>query len=164
LLIQKQFALPPKMLRSSLNGWLQQDRDTKTETAEDLKTVTEKAPDATQIQDMLFANKIVKHTRSNTIILAGNGQLFAGGTGQTSRIDAMKQAIEKARHFGFDVSRAVMASDAFFPFADSVEVAHHAGIKAVIQPGGSVRDQETIEFCNAHEMAMVFTGIRHFKH
>jgi phosphoribosylaminoimidazolecarboxamide formyltransferase/IMP cyclohydrolase len=164
LLRLNELAVPHKLIRTALNGFLVQDRDTHTDTREGLHAVTTTTPNARQIDDLIFANKIVKHTRSNTIVLAGGGQLFAAGTGQTSRIDAMKQAIDKALHFGFDLTNAVMASDAFFPFADSVEVAHHAGIKAVIQPGGSVRDQASIDFCNAHQMAMVFTGVRHFKH
>ena len=117
-----------------------------------------------QIDDLLFANKIVKHSKSNAIVLAKNKQLVASGIGQTSRVDALKQAIEKAHSFNFDLNGAVMASDAFFPFGDCVEIAHNAGITAVIQPGGSVRDNESVDFCNAHDMAMVMTGIRHFKH
>jgi phosphoribosylaminoimidazolecarboxamide formyltransferase/IMP cyclohydrolase len=116
------------------------------------------------VDDLLFANKLVKHSKSNAIVLAKGRQLLASGVGQTSRVDALKQAIAKAQSFGFDLKGAVMASDAFFPFADCVEIAHQAGIDAVIQPGGSIRDQETIDFCNAHAMAMVTTGIRHFKH
>ncbi len=131
----------------------------------DMKPVTAMVtPDASQLDDLVFANKIVKHTKSNAIVLAKNKQLLASGVGQTSRIDALRQSIEKARHFGFDLKGAVMASDAFFPFSDSVEIAGKAGITAVVQPGGSVRDQETIDYCNEHGMAMVFTGIRHFKH
>ncbi|HQH41518.1 MAG TPA: bifunctional phosphoribosylaminoimidazolecarboxamide formyltransferase/IMP cyclohydrolase PurH, partial [Bacteroidales bacterium] len=114
--------------------------------------------------DLLFANKLVKHTKSNAIVLAKNRQMLASGVGQTSRVDALRQAIAKANSFGFDLKGAVMASDAFFPFADSVEIAHEAGVMAVIQPGGSVRDKDSIDFCNAHGMAMVFTGYRHFKH
>ncbi len=113
---------------------------------------------------MLFANKIVKHSKSNAIVLAKNKQLIASGIGQTSRVDALRQAIEKAGSFNFDLKGAVMASDAFFPFADCVEIAHAAGIDAVIQPGGSVRDNDSIEYCNNNDMAMVTTGIRHFKH
>lgn len=164
IIIQKKFDLPGMIFRSALNGILNQDRDLLTETHDQLRIVTKNAPTNTQKEDLLFANKIAKHTRSNTIILAGKMQLYAGGTGQTSRIDAMKQAIEKARHFGFDLRQAVLASDAFFPFADSVEVAYQAGIRSVIQPGGSVRDQDSIDFCNQHGMNMIFTGIRHFKH
>ncbi len=113
---------------------------------------------------MLFANKIVKHSKSNAIVLAKNGQLYASGVGQTSRVDALKQAIEKAKSFNFDLNGAVMASDAFFPFADCVEIAHNAGIDAVIQPGGSIRDNESVDYCNANGIAMVTTGFRHFKH
>jgi len=147
-----------------LNGVLVQDRDKHIETREDLKCVTDKRPTDDQITDLLFANKLVKHTKSNAIVLAKNRQMLASGVGQTSRVDALRQAIAKANSFGFDLKGAVMASDAFFPFADSVEIAHEAGIMAVIQPGGSVRDKDSIDFCNAHGMAMVFTGYRHFKH
>ena len=134
------------------------------ETPDDLTSVTLKSPDNAQIQDMLFANKIVKHSKSNAIVLAKNNQLLASGVGQTSRVDALKQAIAKAQSFGFDLKGAVMASDAFFPFADCVEIAHEAGIDAVIQPGGSIRDNDSIAYCNEHDVAMVTTGIRHFKH
>jgi len=156
--------LPGKIIRTSLNGVIMQDRDTASESEEDLKTVTVTAPAKEQIADLLFANIIVKHTKSNAIVLAKNGQLLASGVGQTSRVDALKQAIDKAHAFGFNLEGSVMASDAFFPFADSVEIAHKAGITAVIQPGGSVRDQETIDYCNQNKVSMVFTGIRHFKH
>ena len=139
-------------------------QDKVTEREGDLKSVTSRSPGDTQIEDLLFANKIVKHTKSNTIVLAKNKQLVGSGTGQTSRVDALRQAIDKAKAFNLDLDGAVMASDAFFPFADSVEIADNAGIKAVIQPGGSIRDNDSISYCDAHDMAMVFTGIRHFKH
>jgi len=126
--------------------------------------VTIQKPDAAQISDLLFANKIVKHSRSNTIVLAKNNRLIAAGVGQTSRVDALNQAIEKAQRFGLSLEGAVMASDAFFPFPDCVDIADKAGIKAVIQPGGSVKDQDSIDRCNASAISMVFTGIRHFKH
>ena len=113
---------------------------------------------------MVFANKLVKHTKSNTIVLAKNNQLLASGTGQTSRVDALRQAIHKAQSFGFDLNGAVMASDAFFPFPDCVEIAKQAGITAVVQPGGSVKDQLSIDYCNENGLSMVFTGNRHFKH
>ena len=129
-----------------------------------MKPVTTKAPGPGELEDLVFANKIVKHSKSNAIVLAKNRQLCASGIGQTSRVDALKQAIEKARSFGFDLKGAVIASDAFFPFADCVEIAHKAGITAVVQPGGSVRDKESIDYCSSNGMAMVFTGIRHFKH
>jgi phosphoribosylaminoimidazolecarboxamide formyltransferase/IMP cyclohydrolase len=129
-----------------------------------MKVVTRTGATPEQLADLVFANKIVKHTKSNAIVLAKNQQLVASGVGQTSRVDALKQSIEKARHFEFDLNGAVMASDAFFPFADSVEIAYDAGVRAVVEPGGSVRDQDSIDFCDAHGMAMVFTGIRHFKH
>jgi len=156
--------LPVIQFRSLLNGVIVQDKDLVTETTDGLTPVTRVEPTLQQVQDLLFANKIVKHTKSNTIVLAYNKQLVGSGTGQTSRVDALKQAIEKACTFGLPLKGAVMASDAFFPFADSVEMADKAGIKAVIQPGGSVRDQESVDYCNEHDMAMVTTGIRHFKH
>lgn len=151
-------------VRSCLNGYLVQQHDNITDSPEHLNCVTTLSPTQAQINDLLFASKICKHTKSNTIILAKDNRLIAGGTGQTSRVDALKQAIEKAKEFGFSLQGAVMASDAFFPFPDCVEIAHQAGITAVIQPGGSVKDQLSIDFCNQHNMAMVFTGIRHFKH
>ena len=164
ILTLSNYAPQDKVVRTVLNGFLVQDRDVKTEGADDLRTVTTKAPSAAEIEDLLFAAKICKHTKSNTIVLARQKQLIASGTGQTSRVDALRQAIAKAEAFNFSLDGAVMASDAFFPFADSIEIAHQAGIEAVIQPGGSIRDQETIDYCNAHGVRMVFTGIRHFKH
>ncbi len=164
ILVMKQVQLPTKQFRSLLNGVLAQDKDLRTETPDDLKVVTDVAPESIHIDDLLFANKIVKHTKSNAIVLAKNKQLIAGGVGQTSRVDALKQAIEKAHSFEFDLNGAVLASDAFFPFADSVEIAQQYGVKSIIQPGGSVRDQESIDYCNRHGMSMVFTGNRHFKH
>ena len=164
ILTQKEAKLPAMMSRTLLNGVLVQDKDLKTETREDLKVVTQTTPSQQEIEDLLFANKIVKHSKSNAIVLAKNKQLSASGVGQTSRVDALKHAIAKTASFGFDLNGAVMASDAFFPFADSVEIAHNAGITSVIQPGGSIRDNETIEFCNNNKVSMVLTGIRHFKH
>ncbi len=164
ILIQKETALPQKQFRTILNGVLVQDRDAKTETKTDLEVKTTLSPNENEIEDLLFANKIVKHTKSNTIVLAKNGQLLASGTGQTSRVDALRQAIHKAKSFNFDLNGAVMASDAFFPFPDCVEIAHNEGVDTVIQPGGSVKDQLSIDYCNEHKMKMVFTGIRHFKH
>ena len=164
LLIQKSASLDPKTIRTCLNGYLVQDRDNVTDTQEHLSTATEIAPSKEEIDDLLFASKICKHTKSNTIVLVKNRQLLASGTGQTSRVDALKQAIEKAKSFGFDLNNAVMASDAFFPFPDCVEIAYNAGIRSVIQPGGSIKDQLSIDYCNAQKMSMVFTGIRHFKH
>ncbi|OFX85692.1 MAG: bifunctional phosphoribosylaminoimidazolecarboxamide formyltransferase/IMP cyclohydrolase [Bacteroidetes bacterium GWF2_33_16] len=164
ILIQKPTDFPKKQFRSLLNGVLLQDRDLKMETDKDLTVVTNTAPTSKEIEDLVFANKIVKNSKSNTIVLAKDKQLCASGIGQTSRIDALKQAITKANSFKFDLNGAVMASDAFFPFADSVEIANQAGIKSVIQPGGSVKDQDSIDYCNNHNMAMVFTGTRHFKH
>ncbi|MCX7985959.1 MAG: bifunctional phosphoribosylaminoimidazolecarboxamide formyltransferase/IMP cyclohydrolase [Bacteroidales bacterium] len=164
ILRQKKFDFPHTQFRSILNGVLFQDRDTKVEDEGDMRQVTKRAPTADEVADLIFANKIVKHTKSNAIVLAKNKQMLASGVGQTSRVDALKQAITKAGSFGFGLKGAVMASDAFFPFPDSVEIAHQAGITAVIQPGGSIRDNDSIAFCNQHNIAMVFTGIRHFKH
>ena len=164
LLIQKEAKLEDKTIRTCLNGYLVQDRDNVTDGEEHLSTATDIAPSKEEIQDLLFASKICKHTKSNTIVLVKNGQLLASGTGQTSRVDALRQAIEKASSFGFDLNGAVMASDAFFPFPDCVEIAYTAGVRSVIQPGGSIKDQLSIDYCNAQKMSMVFTGIRHFKH
>jgi phosphoribosylaminoimidazolecarboxamide formyltransferase / IMP cyclohydrolase len=164
ILLQKAQLTETKQFKSILNGVIEQDLDLKTDSRADLKVVTKKAPTDQEVNALLFASKVCKHTKSNTIILAVNGQLLASGVGQTSRVDALKQAIEKAGSFGFDLKGSVMASDAFFPFPDCVEIAHQHGIQAVIQPGGSVKDQESINFCDNHNMAMVFTGIRHFKH
>jgi phosphoribosylaminoimidazolecarboxamide formyltransferase / IMP cyclohydrolase len=153
-----------KQFKSLLNGVIEQDLDLKTDAKSDLKVVTKLTPTAEEVNALLFASKICKHTKSNTIILAVNGQLLASGVGQTSRVDALKQAIEKAGAFGFNLKGSVMASDAFFPFPDCVEIAHEQGIAAVIQPGGSIKDQDSIDYCDKNEMAMVFTGVRHFKH
>ena len=140
------------------------DKDLEEFGKEDYNIVTDKKPTEQELRAMKFANKLVKHTKSNTIVFTNENQLFASVTGQTSRVDALKQAILKAKSFGFDLSKSVMASDAFFPFPDCVEIAHKEGVKAVIQPGGSIKDQESIDFCNANDMTMVTTGIRHFKH
>ena len=164
ILVRKDIKLPKKQFRSVLNGVLVQDKDLKIETEEDLKIVTEKDPTKEEVADLLFANKIVKNSKSNSIVLAKNQQLLASGVGQTSRVDALKQAIEKAHSFGFDLNGAVMASDAFFPFPDCVEIAHKEGVESVIQPGGSIRDKESFDYCNENGMSMVLTGIRHFKH
>lgn len=164
ILVQNPVELPKRSFRTLLNGVIEQDKDFKTETAEDLKVVTEKTPSAAEIKDLLFANKLVKHTKSNTIVLVKNGCLLASGTGQTSRVDALRQAIAKAQSFNFDLNGAVMASDAFFPFPDCVEIAHLAGITAVIQPGGSIKDKDSIDYCNKAKVSMVFSGTRHFKH
>lgn len=150
--------------RSMLGGVLAQDKDTHTETREDLKQVTTLAPTEQEVEDLLFANKIVKHCKSNAIVLARGKQLLAAGVGQTSRVDALKHAIEKAKGFGFQLEGAVMASDAFFPFPDCVEIAGNEGVKAVIQPGGSIKDELSFQYCNEHGIAMVVTGFRHFKH
>ncbi len=164
ILIQKELALPQKQVRTCLNGLLIQERNNITDTKEDLKTVTTTAPTEQEIQDLIFASKICKNTKSNTIVFAKNGTLIASGTGQTSRVDALMQAVEKAKNFGFDLQGASMASDAFFPFPDCVALAKEAGITAVIQPGGSIKDELSINYCNENNLAMVFTGTRHFKH
>jgi phosphoribosylaminoimidazolecarboxamide formyltransferase/IMP cyclohydrolase len=164
ILLQKKDLVETKQFKSLLNGVIEQDLDLRTDSRDDLKVVTKRAPTEAETDALLFASKICKHTKSNTIVLAVNGQLLASGVGQTSRVDALKQAIEKARTFGFDLKGSVMASDAFFPFPDCVEIAYQHGIDIVIQPGGSVKDQDSIRYCDDHNMAMVFTGIRHFKH
>ncbi len=164
ILKQKQQLNARKQFKSLLNGVIEQDTDSKTDTAGGLTIVTKRPPSEAEIRALLFASKIAKHTKSNTIVLAMEGQLLGSGVGQTSRVDALKQAIAKAGSFGFDLKAAVMASDAFFPFPDCVEIAHEHGIRAVIQPGGSIKDQASIDFCDKHDMAMVFTGLRHFKH
>ncbi|MCC4213532.1 bifunctional phosphoribosylaminoimidazolecarboxamide formyltransferase/IMP cyclohydrolase [Leeuwenhoekiella parthenopeia] len=164
LLVQKPVDLPKDQVRSCLNGVLVQDKDFITDSLKDLKTVTNNKPTVEELTDLVFASKICKHTKSNTIVFAKDKQLFASGTGQNSRVDALRQAVEKATSFGFDLKGAVMASDAFFPFPDCVELADKAGITAVIQPGGSIKDQLSIDYCNEHDVAMVMTGTRHFKH
>ncbi|NML66191.1 bifunctional phosphoribosylaminoimidazolecarboxamide formyltransferase/IMP cyclohydrolase [Hymenobacter sp. RP-2-7] len=164
LLRQKPVELPKKLIKTLLNGVIEQDADLAIETAQDFRTVTESAPSPDETAALEFALKICKHTKSNTIVLARAGQLLASGVGQTSRVDALRQAIEKAGSFGFDLHGAVMASDAFFPFPDCVEIAGAAGIRAVVQPGGSIKDQDSIAACNRLGMAMVLTGVRHFKH
>ncbi|MGI9530850.1 bifunctional phosphoribosylaminoimidazolecarboxamide formyltransferase/IMP cyclohydrolase [Lutimonas sp.] len=164
ILIQKDIALPTSNYRTALNGVLSQEKDARTDRETDLNQATEKAPKQGEIDDLLFASKICKNTKSNTIVLAKNKQLLASGTGQTSRVDALNQAIIKANHFNFDLNGSVMASDAFFPFPDCVEIADKAGINSVIQPGGSIKDKLSIDYCNENDMSMVFTGTRHFKH
>ena len=164
ILIRKEQKLPVKLVRSALNGVLVQDKDTKVETPDDLKFVTSRTPSDEEVEDMLFANRIVKNSKSNSIVFARGKQLIASGVGQTSRVDALKQAVEKAHGFGFTLEGAAMASDAFFPFPDCVELADQAGVKNVIHPGGSVRDQESIDYCDQHDMTMAITGFRHFKH
>lgn len=164
ILVNEQDLRTAKKFRSMLGGVLVQERDSSVEIADSLIPVTNRVANDTEVRDMIFANKIVKHSKSNAIVLAKNSVLIASGIGQTSRVDALKQAIEKARNFGFSLEGAVMASDAYFPFPDCVEIAHNAGITAVIQPGGSVRDPESIEYCNNNHVAMVITNKRHFKH
>lgn len=164
ILVRKDAKLPKLQVRSVLNGVLVQEKDLNVETKADLKQVTVKAATEQEIEDMLFANKIVKNSKSNAIVLAKGKQLLASGVGQTSRVDSLKQAIDKAHSFGFDLQGAVMASDAFFPFPDCVEIAGNAGVTAVIQPGGSIKDELSFQYCNEHDIAMVTTGIRHFKH
>ena len=157
-------AIQKLQYRSILNGTLVQEANDSIQHKKDIKVITELAPTEEEVNDLLFANKLVKHTKSNAIVLVKNKQLIASGTGQTSRVDALKQAIEKAGAFNFNLHGAVMASDAFFPFPDCVEIAHEAGITSVIQPGGSIRDTESIDYCNKNKMSMVVTGTRHFKH
>jgi len=164
ILKQKIFSFEGKQIKSILNGIIEQNIDKQVETKDCFNYATNKKPSEQEITDMLFANKLAKHTKSNTIILAKNEQLLASGVGQTSRVDALKQAIIKAHDFGFELKGSVMASDAFFPFPDCVEIADKAGITAVIQPGGSIKDNDSIEYCNIHNLAMVLTGFRHFKH
>ncbi len=164
ILIQNEIELPETIVRSCLNGVLVQDKDSKTDALADLRYVTNKQPSKSEIEDLIFASKLCKHTKSNTIVLAKNRQLCASGTGQTSRVDALNQAIHKATSFKFDLNGAVMASDAFFPFPDCVEIANKSGITSVIQPGGSIKDQLSIDYCNENGVAMVMTGTRHFKH
>jgi len=164
LLIQKQAVFPKTTVRTCLNGVLVQDKDNKTDALENLSNVTHNNPNESELNDLIFASKICKNTKSNTIVLVKGKQLCASGTGQTSRVDALNQAIVKANAFNFDLNGSVLASDAFFPFPDCVEIADNAGITAVIQPGGSIKDELSISYCNEHSMAMVFTGTRHFKH
>lgn len=164
ILVHKNVELSKMQYRTALNGILAQDKDDSSESRMQMQTATLKNPTEQEYVDLEFANKVVKHTKSNTIVLAKNKQLCASGTGQTSRVDALNQAIAKANHFNLDLNGAVMASDAFFPFPDCVEIADKAGITAVVQPGGSKKDQDSIDYCNKSNMAMVFTGIRHFKH
>ena len=164
LLKIKDFYQNKKVFKNLLNGVIQQDADLRTETAKDLKFVTTKRPTEQEIEDLLYANICVKHLKSNGIAIVKNRQLITMGCGQTSRVDALQHALEKAKHFGFDIKGAVMASEAFFPFPDCVEIADKAGITAVIQPGGSVKDQDSINYCNEHNVAMVMTGVRHFLH
>ena len=164
ILIQKEVDLPKTTVRTCLNGALVQDKDFITDTLKDLTYATNNKPTESQLEDLLFASKLCKNTKSNTIILVKNKQLLAGGTGQTSRVDALNQAIEKAKNFNFDLNKSVMASDAFFPFPDCVEIAGNAGITSVIQPGGSIKDQLSIDYCNNNNISMVLTGTRHFKH
>jgi len=164
ILIQKEVALPDTIVRTCLNGVLVQEKDHVTDALDGLNYVTDKKPSERELQDLIFASKLCKHTKSNTIVLAKNRQLCASGTGQTSRVDALNQAIHKAQSFKFDLDGAVMASDAFFPFPDCVEIAHKNGITSVIQPGGSIKDQLSVDYCNENEIAMVMTGTRHFKH
>ena len=164
LLKQKTGELPEFQFRSILNGVLYQDKDVKTDMITDMKTATKLSPTKKQSIDFAFASKICKHTKSNTIVFAKNKQLISSGVGQTSRVDALHQAVEKANKFGLELNGSVMASDAFFPFPDCVDLANKAGVKAVIQPGGSIKDQLSIDYCNENNMTMVLTGIRHFKH
>ncbi len=162
--MQKLFSFGHSQFKSLLNGVLWQETDLNTESEKDMKPATKRQATAAELADLIFANKIVKHLKSNAISIVKDRQLIGIGTGQTSRVDALNQAIEKAQHFNFNLQGAVMASDAFFPFPDCVEIAGKAGITAIVQPGGSIRDQQSVDYCNEHQIAMVFSGIRHFKH
>ena len=164
ILIQKEVELPNQIVRTSLNGLLVQDKDYITDKLADLSYATNNKPTESELSDLLFASKLCKNTKSNTIVLVKDKQLLASGAGQTSRVDALNQAIEKATNFGFDLKGSVMASDAFFPFPDCVEIADKAGVESVIQPGGSIKDQLSVDYCNANNLSMVMTGTRHFKH
>jgi phosphoribosylaminoimidazolecarboxamide formyltransferase/IMP cyclohydrolase len=164
LLVQKSGIEERTQIKSLLNGYILQERNLKTDSITDFQQVCTRKATEEELKALVFASKVAKHTKSNTIVLARDQQLLASGVGQTSRVDALKQAIEKARRFGFNLKGAVMASDAFFPFPDCVEIASKAGITAVVQPGGSIRDQASIDYCNSQKMSMVFTGVRHFKH
>jgi phosphoribosylaminoimidazolecarboxamide formyltransferase/IMP cyclohydrolase len=164
LLKRNDVKLPSKQFKTLLNGVIEQDKDMLMETIAEMKPVTERKATEQQLKDLVFANKIVKHTKSNTIVLARNSCLIASGVGQTSRVDALQQAIVKAKAFNFDLAGSVMASDAFFPFPDCVEIAADAGVVMILQPGGSIKDQESIDMANAKGVGMVTTGIRHFKH
>ena len=164
VLAQKNVELNKTQFRTVLNGVLHQDKDLHTDTIDDMKIVTKLSPSKEELSDMVFASKVCKHTKSNTIVFAKNKQLISSGVGQTSRVDALKQAVIKAKNFNFDLNGAVMASDAFFPFPDCVELANNQGVKCVIQPGGSIKDNLSIEYCNNNNMKMVITGYRHFKH
>jgi len=164
ILVRQPVELPAKQFKTLLNGVIEQDKDNSVEGPDEMKVVTNAQPTAQELKDLFFANKVVKHTKSNTIVFAKNNQLMASGVGQTSRVDSLKQAVIKANSFGFDLKGAVMASDAFFPFPDCVELAAEAGITAVLQPGGSIKDQDSIDMCNQKNIAMVTTGVRHFKH
>lgn len=164
VLKSRPFEIPTKQFRSLLGGVLEQDRDAVTESNNEMNVVTTHQPDQSKMEDMIFANKLVKHTKSNAIVLVKNKQLIGSGTGQTSRIEALHHAVQRAKQFNHEVHDCVLASDAFFPFADSVEMAYREGIRTIIQPGGSIKDQDSIDFCNTHGLSMVFTGYRHFKH
>jgi phosphoribosylaminoimidazolecarboxamide formyltransferase/IMP cyclohydrolase len=164
ILIRQPVELPLKQFKTLLNGVIEQDKDLVIEGPGQMKAVTEKQPTEQELKDLFFANKVVKHTKSNTIVFAKNNQLMASGVGQTSRVDSLKQAVIKAAEFGFDLNGAVMASDAFFPFNDCVQLAAEAGITAVLQPGGSIKDQDSIDMANQKRISMVMTGVRHFKH
>ena len=164
ILVRKPTPRPTRKLRTALNGTLEQAPDAVVDTPANMRVATKKAPSAAELNDLIFANILVKHSKSNAIVLAKNNQLLASGTGQTSRVDALEQAIAKAGRFHFDLKGCVMASDAFFPFPDCVGIAHAAGISAIVQPGGSIKDNESIAACDANGQAMVITGNRHFKH
>jgi phosphoribosylaminoimidazolecarboxamide formyltransferase/IMP cyclohydrolase len=164
ILMRQPVELSTKQFKTLLNGVIEQDKDLVIEGPDQMRPVTNRQPTEQELKDLFLANKIVKHTKSNTIVFTKNNQLLSSGVGQTSRVDALKQAIVKANGFGFDLNGAVMASDAFFPFNDCVEIAAEAGVTAVLQPGGSIKDQDSIDMCNQKNISMVMTGVRHFKH
>ncbi|MEO6851067.1 MAG: bifunctional phosphoribosylaminoimidazolecarboxamide formyltransferase/IMP cyclohydrolase PurH, partial [Mucilaginibacter sp.] len=164
ILIRQPVELPVKQFKTLLNGVIEQDKDLVIEGPGQMKPVTDKHPTEQEMKDLFFANKVVKHTKSNTIVFAKNNQLMASGVGQTSRVDSLKQAVIKANEFGFDLKGAVMASDAFFPFSDCAQLAAEAGITAILQPGGSIKDQDSVNMANEKGISMVMTGVRHFKH
>ena len=164
LLEIQSWAQPKKQFKSLLNGVIEQDMDLKQHERANWKLATSKAASDRELEDLMFANKVVKHLKSNTIVLVRDQQMIGMGCGQTSRVDALQQAIHKARHFDFETEGAVMASDAFFPFPDCVEIGHEAGIQSIVQPGGSIKDQDSIDYCDAHDQSMYMTGFRHFKH
>jgi phosphoribosylaminoimidazolecarboxamide formyltransferase/IMP cyclohydrolase len=164
LIKQKAKVATTKIFKNLLNGVLEQDADTKAEGKNEFKVATTKSPTPAEVSDLEFAVIAVKHLKSNGIALVKNKQLIGSNCGQTSRVDALQNAVRKAKEFGFDLTGSVMASDAFFPFPDCVQISHEAGITAIAQPGGSIKDQDSIDAANKNNQSMVMTGVRHFKH